>query len=267
MMCAMFSPFSALRAAADYLRQHPEEIGLALRNAIGMRVGVPLAAFRWLAGVALEGKDVEGVEIKAVPPGLRLEGSFPLEKAWLRGGATLYVDRVALSATEMRVDLRLENVELVPLDDTKTQVTALLRAKALDLSRPGDLVHYLPDMPPMIVDPVGNRLGIDLMRIPKLAEDDRVRHAVGMLTSLITLDRMETEPDHFDLAFRPIPRGVSAVVEAVGDHVLAPAMGALKALLPGESADQLDQSFNRVVDVVAGADPGAPGSESTRAEA
>lgn len=252
----MISPVSAVRAASRYLRQHPEEIGRALRNAVGMRVGVPLAAFRWIAEAAIDKEKVEAVDIDAVPPGLRLAGSFELMETRVRGGATLYVDRVVISATQLRLELRLENVKLTPLASKKTQISALLRAHALDLSRPGDLVANLPDMPPMIVEAVGNKIALDLMKVPRLAKDDRVRHALGMMTSLITLERMGTDDDHFDLSFRALPQGVSAVVEAIGDHVLTPAFGAFRALLPSELGDEVGAGIHRMVDVVAGTDPG-----------
>ena len=266
----MIRPLSALRAASRYLRQHPEEIGRALRNVLGLRVGVPLAAFRWIAEAAIDREKVEAVEIEARPPGLRIAGSFDLMKTRVRGGAVLFVDRVVVSATQLRLELRLEEVLLESIDPKKTQISALLRAKALDLSRPGDLIDNLPDMPPMIVEAVGNRIALDLMQVPKLAKDERVRHALGMMTSLITLDRMETGPDHFELSFRTLPQGVSAVVDAIGDHLILPAMGAFKALLPGEFAEEFDEGVHRVVDVVAGADPGAeadPVTHKARARA
>jgi hypothetical protein len=266
-MWEMIRPVTALRAASRYLRQHPEEISRAFRNAIAMRVGVPLAAFRWIAEEAIDPEKVEAVEIEATPPGLRLAGSFDLMKTRVRGGAVLYVDRVIISATELRMELRVEEVVMTPLEPKKTQISALLRAQALDLSRPGDLVANLPDMPPMIVEAIGNRISLDLMKVPRLAKDDRVRHALGMMTSLVTLDRMQSEEDHFDLSFKPIPQGVSGVVEAIGDHVLGPAMGAVKSLLPGDLGGELEAGVNRVVDVVAGPDPGVPGDAASTAPA
>lgn len=257
----MLSPLSALRAASRYLRQHPEEISRAVRNAVGMRFGVPLAAFRYLATALLDHQKVEDVEIEAVPPGLRLAGSFELMKTDVRGGADLYIDRVAIGPNELRVELRLENVRLVPTSPKKTQISALLNANALDLSRPGDLVNNLPDMPELIVGASGNRLALDLMRVPKLARDARVRHALGMASSLITVDRMETESDHFDLAFRPLPRGLSAVVEAVGEHVLGPAVDGVKALVPAQIRGELEAGIGKVVGFVVGEDPEPPQPE------
>ena len=228
-----------------------------MRNAIGMRFGVPLAAFRYLAQELIDASKAEDVEIAAEPPGLRLAGTFDLMHTRVRGGAVLFIDRVVVSGTELRVELRLEDVALKPVDPKKTQISALLRANALDLSRPGDLIANLPDMPPMIVSAVGNRIALDLMQVPKLARDMRVRHALGMVTSLISLDRVETHTDHFDLAFRPLPQGFSAVVDAVGEHLLSPAYGGIRKLVPPEIRGELESGISKVVGFVVGEDPGA----------
>jgi len=250
-------------AAGRYLRRNPHEVRQAVRNAFGLRFGVPLAAFRWLAAEMVDEQRVEAVEIEARPPGLRMAGTFDLMRTRVRGGAVLHIDRVAICASEMRIELRLEEVCLVPLETKRTQISALLRAKALDLSRPGDLIANLPDMPDVIADSWGNRIIVDLMRVPKLARNARVRHAVGMLSSLITLDRMGTDDDHFELELRAFPQGLSAVVEAVGEHVMVPGVRGLRALLPAELRGEL----SRVVDMVAGRDPGPAKPEPDRAAA
>jgi hypothetical protein len=145
-------PGDVLTATRRYLRSHPEEFSRLIRNAIGLRFGVPLAAFRWLAAQLASGDQVEDVEIGAVPPGLRMAATVDLMKTRVRAGAVLYIDRIYLTGDEMRVELRLEDVSLIPVDTKKSQIAALLVTRSLDLSRPGDLVQHLPDMPDMIVD-------------------------------------------------------------------------------------------------------------------
>ena len=41
----MPTPQQALNSFGKYLRQHPEELGRAVRSALGLRFGVPLAAY------------------------------------------------------------------------------------------------------------------------------------------------------------------------------------------------------------------------------
>ena len=219
-----------------------------IRNAMGMRFGVPLASFRWLASQLADGDKVEDVEVGAVPPGLRMAATFDLMKTRVRAGAALYIDRIKITGEEMRIELRLEEVSMIPVDTSKSQIAALLITRSLDLSRPGDLVQHLPDMPDMIVDSHGNRVVIDLMRVPKLREDPTVRHALGLMTSLMTLDGIETEGDHLDLHFKPLPEGFVAAADAIGDHLVVPVLTQARKVLP----KQIRGGMQRMLSLLAG---------------
>jgi hypothetical protein len=243
-------PGDVLSAARNYLRSNPEEFSRVIRNAIGMRFGVPLASFRWLAEKLADPDKVEDVEIGAVPPGLRMAATFDLMKTRVRAGAALYIDRIRLTGEEMRLELRLEEVSMVPVDTHKSQIAALLITRSLDLSRPGDLVQHLPDMPNMIVDSHGNRVVIDLMRVPKLNQDPMVRHALGLMTALLTLDGIETEGDHLDLHFKPLPEGFVAAADAIGDHLVVPMLTQARKVIP----KQLRGGMQRMLGLLAGGD-------------
>lgn len=240
-----------MSAARQYLRRHPEEFSRVLRNAIGLRVGVPLAAFRWLASELADGDKVEDVEIGAVPPGLRMAATIDLMGTRVRAGAVLYIDRIHLRGDEMRLELRLEDVSLIPVDAKKSQISALLITRSLDVSRPGDLVQHLPDMPDFIVDSHANRVVLDLMRVDKLSQDPLIRHALGLMTSLMTLDGIETEGDHLDMMFKPLPEGFVAAADAIGDHLVAPALRQARKRLP----KQLRGGMRKMLSLIAGGEP------------
>ena len=244
----MLRPEKIFKAAGRYLRRHPDELGRAVRNAIGLRFGIPIEAFRWLAGELLDDDKVEDLVIEADEPGLAVAATFDLMKSRVRGGATIFIDRVEIDGDKMRVEVRLEDVSMTPIGDEKTQISALLRAEALDLSRPGDLVAYLPDMPATIVSAHGNRIVLDLMKIPKLGRDPKVRHAVGMLSSLVTLHRVETNDRHLDLDFRPFPSGLTAAADAVNRHVLAPGWRRARRVLPEPVRGELESRVKTLVE-------------------
>ncbi len=210
----------ALGAARRYLRDHPEEIARAARNALGLRLGVPLAAVRWLAERAEASGKVRDVSVESVPPGFRLGASFSLMGAPLRASAVLYVERLHLSDEELAVTLRIEELDLRVTGETSSPVAALIRSGALDLSRPGNLVAYLPQRPPVVVDARDNRITLDLMRDPRLREAEWVQGLVALLTSFVTLQSVEADGDHLDLAFRPLPRGLMAPVRSFRERVV-----------------------------------------------
>jgi len=223
---------SALEAAAFYLRRHPEEIYRSVIELVGFRASIPVAALRWLAGEALAGASEDNqVAIETVPPGLRIGGTFDAMKTRLHAKATFFVDRVLVDEAHARIDIRLEDIEIEVLSETKTQIGALLRSGALDVSQIGDLLAELPDMPGFIVDAHGNRLSIDLMRHPTLRENPRLQEIVGLVSSLVTVRALETDPSHVGVRFRPLPRGVLEAVEQVGDHVIEPGLRLARGVL------------------------------------
>ena len=160
----------------------------------------------------------------------------------------LYIDRIHLTGDEMRLELRLEDVSMIPVDTHKSQISALLVTRSLDLSRPGDLVQHLPDMPDMIVDAHGNRVVLDLMRVPQLAEDPLVRHALGLMTALVTLDGIGTEGEHLDLTFKPLPAGFVAAADAIGDHLVVPVLDRARTVMP----KALRGGMRRMLSLIAG---------------
>ncbi|MCA9550359.1 MAG: hypothetical protein KC933_10005 [Myxococcales bacterium] len=214
----------AVQAATQYLRSHPDELTRFIRGGFGLRFGVPLAAFRWLITHVLG--DANGMDpvVEAAPPGLRVAATLEKMDTKIRANATLYITRIAVSAHELRMELRLEDVSLKVLSERRTIVSALINSGALDVSRPGDLVNELPGIPPMVVEAEGHRLVLDLMKAPSLAKNPLVRHILGLTSSIITLHGVQTDEDHLDVVFRALPKGSAAAFNAVQDHLLVPAV-------------------------------------------
>jgi hypothetical protein len=220
----------ALRAARGYLTRNPGEIARAVRSAIGLRFGLPVAALRWLAEQAERAGKLEDVKIDAVPPGIRFAANVDLMKTPVRASAVVYIERVDLSDEEMRVSLRLEEVSLKMNGDAATPVAALIKSGVLDLSKPGNLAAHLPGLPPVLAEARDNRIVLDFMRDPKLGKSEIVRNAVGLLSSIVTVHAIETDDSHLEVGLRALPRGVRAAVGAFRRHLIMPSMG---RLLPG----------------------------------
>jgi hypothetical protein len=207
------SAIPVLGAAAAYVRRHPEELLRAVRNAVGMRFGVPIVALRWLAA-NLDGKKApKDVEISAVPPGIRVAATLDLMGTTVRASAIVIVEHLRLDAETLRIEIRLREVALKALDDRQdTQVAALLKSGALDLSKPGNLAAYMPKRPALLVEAKDDRIVLDLMKHPKLARDVRIRRALQALVPLVTVSAIESDPEHLDVAFRAFPDGIGQAV-------------------------------------------------------
>lgn len=220
----------AFQAIRDYLQTHPDEIGRAVRNAIGLRFGVPIAALRWLGRQAETTGKVSNLRIETRPPGLFFSAELELMKTPIRAEAVLYIDRVELSAAQALLELRIEEVHLEVTGPAETPVAALIKSGALDLSSPGTLAGYLPGRSPVLVEAEGSRLCLDFMQEPKLANNIAVRRILGMLSSCIRIQAIESDPDHFDVVLRAFPRGIGEAVRALSQHIIAPTV---VKMLPG----------------------------------
>ncbi|MFZ5897421.1 MAG: hypothetical protein ACOY0T_40585 [Myxococcota bacterium] len=212
----MDAAIQVVEAVFSYLKQHPEELVHVAKNAVGLRFGVPMAALRWLAGKAKGRKAPKDIEISAVPPGVRVAASFELMGTPLRASAEVYVEKVALERERFLLDIRLSKVSLKVLDDkVESPLAALLKSGALDLSKPGNLVAYMPKRPPILVEARDDRISLDLFRHPKLAKDPRLSRLVRLIAPLVTVSAIETDSEHFEVALRALPGGVRPAIESV----------------------------------------------------
>jgi hypothetical protein len=219
--------------AARYLRTHPVEAARIVRSALGLRLGLPLDALRWLAEQAAKSGKVEGLEIESAPPGFRIAATLEQMKTKIRATSTIYVERLRINETELRVELRLEDTRLRVVGGDESPVAFLIRSGALDISNPGTLVKHLPKIPPMVVEAEGKRIVLDLAKLPQLADErSRARRALGAVTSLITLHAIETDEAHVDVTFRALPSGVVYAAQTVRKNVVTPAAKKALRLLP-----------------------------------
>src|SRR5580698_8768731 len=117
----MLDARAVLNAAVDYVRKNPDELVKAAINAAGLRVGVPLAALRWVSSQAkLPRKAPKDIDIGSAPPALRLSLSVDAMGTPVRASAAIKVDEVDFSPDAMRIGLRLSDVKLALLGESDT---------------------------------------------------------------------------------------------------------------------------------------------------
>lgn len=208
------NPKVLLAAAAGYLKQHPEEIVRAAKGAIGLRFGLPLDALRYMATELGGKKGPRDVVIEAVPPGLRVAMTVRAMGTTLRVKLSLYIEELALSATEALVTARIADMDLEVLDGKDTPVAGLILSGALDLSKPGNLVAYMPKRPDMLVDAKDDRIVLDLLKLPAIAKNAKMRRMFGVLTPVINISAIRTRDDHLDIHFSATPSGLSEAIAA-----------------------------------------------------
>lgn len=203
-----------LTAAGKYLAQHPEEIVRAVRNAATLKVGLPLAALRWLAARGKGQRLPTDIVVDAVPPGIRVAATLELMGARLRASSLVFVERVHLSSDELRIELRFDEAELRLLEPSRSPLAALLQSGALDLTKLGNLVAVMPNRPAYLVEAKGDRVVLDLKRHPAFSSE-RADLLVRLITPIVTVTDVSTQPEHVDVKLGVFADGVRAAIDAV----------------------------------------------------
>jgi hypothetical protein len=77
-------------------------------------------------------------------------------------------------------------------------------------------LKVLPKRPVAIVEAEGDRMVIDLLRVPALAKNGRLRKALAIITPVLGIRAIETDSDHLYVALRATPSGIRAAIAALG---------------------------------------------------
>ena len=216
----MLDARNLVNAAVDYIRRNPDELVKAVINAAGLRFGVPIAALRYLSSQAKLGrKGPKDIDVGASPPALRIAMSVDAMGTPVRASAAIKVDEIDLSPGTMRIGIKLSDVKLALLGESDAPIATLIKSGALDLSKPGNLVKFLPKRPPAIVEADGDRIVLDLMKVPAVADNWRLRKALAIITPVINVRAVETDRDHLYVALRASPLGLPRALAAIRDRI------------------------------------------------
>jgi hypothetical protein len=209
-----------LNAAVDYIRRNPDELVKAAVNAAGLRFGVPIAALRYFTTASrLPRKAPKDIDIGSAPPAIRISLSVDAMGTPVRASAAIKVDEIDLGPDAMRIGIKLSDVKLALLGESDAPVATLIKSGALDLSKPGNLVKFLPKRPPAIVEADGDRIVIDLMKVPAIADNSRLRRLLTILTPVVNVRAVETDRDHLYVALRASPRGLPRAIAALRGRI------------------------------------------------
>jgi hypothetical protein len=211
---------SVVSAAVDYIRRNPDELVRAAINAAGLRFGLPLAALRYLSSQAkLPRKAPKDIDISSAPPAIRISLSVDAMGTPVRATAAIRIDEIDLSPGAIRIGMRLSDVKLALLGESDAPVATLIKSGALDLSKPGNLVKFLPKRPPAIVEAEGDRIVLDLMNVPAIAKNALLRRALAIVTPVVNVRAVETDRDHLYVALRASPRGLPRAIAALRGRI------------------------------------------------
>jgi hypothetical protein len=180
------------------------------KEAVGLRLSIPLDALRYFASEAKGKKMPQDVELAAVPPGLRVGATVRAMKTSLRVSAVVFIDSVRIGPDEFRLELRLKDIALAVIGSSESPLAALIQSGSLDLSKPGKLVGFLPNRPPLLVEADDDRFVLDLMRDPKIAR--KLSKALSYVTPIVSISGIRSKGDSLGLQLSCFPAGLSAAI-------------------------------------------------------
>jgi hypothetical protein len=206
---------SALRSASRFVVRNPLSVLKVVRHAASMRLAVPLDALRWfVANTPPSKKAPTDVTVAARPPAVHVGATVDLMNTKVRASVTIEVDELAIHPDELRLRLRLSDMDMQVLGTSESPVAGLLRSGALDLSKPGNLVNFMPKKPDALVEARDDIVVLDLMKVPKFANSFRLRRVLQRLTPVVNVAALRTDGDFLIVALRATPMGFSRALAA-----------------------------------------------------
>ena len=199
---------SDIQSGLAYLTSHPEYLLRCIINAARMRVGIPLDAINWLAHKFGGRKLPPDLTLTAEPPGVRISATLEVMGTRMALAATLTVEQILFAMGSIRVELRVRDLSIKPEGDSPmVQMLSMM-----DLSKPGDLLNFMPMRPAMILDAQGDLFILDLMKLPRLAKNERAQRIVAALSEVVAIRELGTEDDLLVVGLRAMPLGLMSAL-------------------------------------------------------
>jgi len=194
----MAMPIDAMKDGLSYLRANPLFLVRAARNAARLRLGIPIDALRWLVDHRPKGgKGPESIELYAAPPALGVGATVDLFGTKLSISSSIEIENVDANESALQVALRVRDLKV----DAPAGSPAAMMLGSMDLKNPGNLMGFLPQRPPALVEAKGDRFVIDLLKVPKLGGNKLLKRALAVLADVVTIKDVKTEGDMLIVGF------------------------------------------------------------------
>jgi hypothetical protein len=198
-------------AGVSYLRSNPLFALRATSNAARLRASVPLDVLRWAISKRPRGKGPERIELSGADPALRVELTVDLYGTKIDVAANILIESIDNGIDSFKVALRVRNLEL----HAPAGTPAAMMVGALDLSNPGNLLKMMPQKHADLLQAEGDRIVIDLLKIPKMARNKRLRRVLAAL-SFIGVREVRTENDVLVIGFSVRPSALPTGLARMG---------------------------------------------------
>jgi hypothetical protein len=197
----------------------PGQAVALVTQALGGRVCIPLSVVRGqLAALG----DKVAIQVAALDPGLGLSGSANALGAPIRFSACLLAEGIHVEGESRTVTIRITEVDLATDDDAPGPLADAIRNGMIDTNNPATLMGNMMPLPPMITRAEGQEVVIDLMKVPQIERDERVRAAFATATSYLCIRAIDFEQDAIVLRLGLLPGGAKEAALSTARAALTP---------------------------------------------
>ncbi len=200
-----------------------------LGNLVRGRIPIPLSLLRAQAAKLADKVDLS---LTAESPGLRLRGRAEALGAPIDFSLRIDVSGIEVRGEERTVRLRLTDVELSTSEDAPGPLAEAIRAGKIDTSQPASLLGNMTSRPPYVLEAEGDTVVIDLMRVPALAQDERLASIAGAATSILGVRDVVVDENAVGIRLSLLPGGAKEAAMSAARLALLPAV---KTLWPSRS--------------------------------
>lgn len=207
--------FEALQSAGRFIISDPRRAFELVGHAFGSRIPIPLDALRWLAARLLTGKKApQDLIITARPPALAIGATVSMMKNRLRANASIHFDEIRIGPDELGLTIRVRDLDMKALDP-KSPMAQLLASGAMNLNDPAGLMQMGGQRPKAVVEAKGDRFVIDLLTIPEIRDNARVRQAISAIAPVVQVPEIRTQEDTLLVCLDTSPRGLPDALKAL----------------------------------------------------
>jgi hypothetical protein len=188
-------------------------------QALGGRIAIPLSGVR--SRVEELSNDL-ALRIEAANPGLRVRGQAHALGAPIVFSARLDADGIRVEGDARTVTIRLSDVELSTDENAPGPLAEAIRDGMIDTENPATLIGNMMPLPDAIVLAEGQEVIVDLLKLPAIERDQRLRNALAAVTSYLCVTEIEAKDDSIVLELGLLPGGAKEAALSTARAALTP---------------------------------------------
>ncbi|MFO0751647.1 MAG: hypothetical protein U1F43_39170 [Myxococcota bacterium] len=203
-----------IKSAGKYTASHPRVLGDIARHAFGRRLAIPLDLLRWATTMVPESQ-AKDLTVLAQPPAIGVGATANLMGTELRVDGAITFESIDATTDSVRIAFKVGDLRASVLNNLQGNLAKLLASGVINLKKPASLLNFVPKKPPFLVEAKDDRFVLELMKVPKLAQNPRFQKALAAITPVFQIAQIRTEDDLLIIGLNIHPRRIFEAIQAI----------------------------------------------------